>query len=109
MTDLELTRLCAAAMGLSYEEFGAGDKAELMIPRWPTATAHVMRYDPLHDDAQVMALVKKLGLQISYYRTANKPDWRAVSNDGLHSVHHKNLNRAICVCAAETQARRGAK
>ena len=47
LTDLEIVRLCAEAMGLTSWQSGEG------------------RYDPLHDDAQAMELMKRLGLSIS--------------------------------------------
>ena len=101
MTDLEMTRLCAEAMGyecidglwLDEMRFGPG------------------RYDPLHDDAQAMALVKKLGLWII------QPDGRSetemvaylgskrigTQEDLICGKHPTDLNRSIVECVAKMQ------
>ena len=50
MTDLELTKLCAEAMGIEISPVRHGD-------------GDFSLYDPLHDDAQAMALVKKFEKQ----------------------------------------------
>lgn len=57
-------------------------------------------YDPLHDDAQAMALVKKFGLTVSkdpdenYHAMGMICEWPTSSTD---------LNRAICLCVALMQ------
>ena len=55
MTDLEMTKLCAEAMGASSdtEVVPDGDGGYWAL------------YNPLHDDAQAMALVKKFKLALS--------------------------------------------
>ena len=94
MTDLEITKACAEAMGLAtIEEY-----------HWPIVQDDMqcwMRvYDPLHDDAQAMALVKKLHLEIHAY-----DGWCVRKSDGQGggSQWHceDNLNRAICECVAK--------
>lgn len=56
MTDLEMTRLCAQAMGIDVTGTPPpslleplGSKVRLLHDQWT-------EYDPLHDDAQAMAL-----------------------------------------------------
>ena len=101
MTDLEMTKLCAEATGW-------GSLGSPMIIRngevicAPGSSAE-FSYDPLYDDAQAMALVKKLHLQISYYNS-NPTEWRCVSQNGMDQVHDPDLNRAICECVAKMQA-----
>ena len=81
MTDLEMTRLCAEAM-----------------PEWHPDSA-----DPLHDDAQAMALVKKFHLYIDGLLTH---DWTVALTRGAFSYEalHKDLNRAIVEVIAKMQA-----
>jgi hypothetical protein len=104
MTDLEMTRLAAEAMGL-----GVGlPHAALM----PSAVYISLRslpsyiYDPLHDDAQAMALVKKCNIEI--FRPWDESCWGAWwhrSDDKPEiKVRHHDLNHAIVECVAQIQA-----
>ena len=87
MTDLEITRLCAEAMGLKNTPimftYTSTDGVE-----WRTG------YNPLHDDAQAMALIKKFPLEIA-----------AILNTELMAAEYRkiDLNRAICECVANMQ------
>lgn len=92
MDDLEITKLCAEAMGLTSWQALEG------------------RYDPLHDDAQAMALVKKFRLEIRQQATGTDehpgaPLW-GISGClyGWKNAEDENLNRAICECVARMQA-----
>jgi hypothetical protein len=80
MTDLEITKACAAKMGLSEEQQAGFCESP---------------YDPLHDDAQAMALVKKFYLTIS----RGLDGWSTLGATGW--VSNKDLNRAICECVAK--------
>lgn len=104
MTDLEITRLCAEAMGHTLvKEIGIWC---IPHPTWhdrdtSNKSGALKVYDPLHDDAQAMALVKKLGLSLRL----TDPDWWDVWVP-LHSTayaNNENLNRAICECVANMQ------
>ena len=130
MTDLELTRLCAEAMGVtmlpewtvcSYRDIrcekmcmGTSKNCEPMMGECALAEMerrigldegkiYGERYDPLHDDAQAMALVKKFRLTI--IQGPPKPaasSWHVE----LHSncdAWNENLNRAICECVSHMQ------
>lgn len=109
MTDLEMTKLCAEAMSLTllpayrkgtilYDE-GQHDWNGLMYSRDGN---HLFiqsgAYDPLHDDAQAMALVKKFDLNL-------QPDHEGwcVSDYTGDKVETRNadLNRAIVECVAK--------
>lgn len=102
MTDLEITKACAEAMEIPVQVVSA---PALGGGSWLRRTdVHSGRrlYDPLHDDGEAMALVKKFGLFIS--RLADT--WYVDSSDGrdAESADHKdNLNRAICECVAKLQ------
>ena len=86
MTDLEITKLCAEAIGWEiFEENGSlWEKSGLVI------------YDPLHDDAQAMALLKKLNLCILPARVT-------VVVGQYSEARNMDLNRAICECVAKMQ------
>ena len=95
MTDLEITKLCAEAMG--YPTNWAN-------PDIPLGGPH--NYNPLHDDAQAMALVKKLGIAV--YHECRYTDSRVVwiawrMGDPSTKIVNSDLNRAACECVAEIQ------
>ena len=107
MTDLEMTKLCAEAMGYAacrariedYDKI-AGYRFEVSNPLTGWAL-----YDPLNDDAQAMALVKKLMLSVGRNQGV---EWDV---ENRHSpfgeqyvcVMNKDLNRAIVECVAKMQ------
>lgn len=103
MTDLEMTKLCAQAIGVKTFSGSAprgGGDWPYFIPR-PGAGAYV--YDPLDDDAQAMALVKKFHIHID---TLSDGMW-SVDVGWLKpgdEVEDFDLNRAICECVAKVQA-----
>lgn len=107
MTDVEMTTLCAEAMGLKHQA-GHIDAPCDSVMYWeapaPTSShsGYWTRYHPLFFDAQAMALVKKLKLTIEYKEGL----WWA--NEYLHTEGHRyifsrssELNRAIVECAAK--------
>lgn len=92
MTDLEIRKACAEAMGLPWE-----------------GAQYV--YDPLHDDAQAMALLQKFGPEINMMAGYFDCEW--VVNVGISQpiveVHHDtDLNHAICLCVAKLKAHESA-
>jgi hypothetical protein len=94
MTDLQMTLLCAKAMGHDVIV-----QAEVVrFDRWST-------YDPLNDDAQAMALVKKFQLEIGWYvggrAAVNHPD-----NEFPNWIESDTLNRAVVMCVAMRHAER---
>ena len=108
MTDLEITKLCAEAMGLPFRTAQDGTGHVL-----PLDTALWRRFDPLHDDSQAMALVKKFRLCIDGNESDDTewlvewwPEGAVMSESaGLN----EDLNRAICECVANMRIQRGAK
>ena len=94
MTDLEITRLCAEAMGcIVFEPVGTQWDAKMPNGAW------LCNYDPLHDDVQVMALAKRFTLCCLWGGT----DWE-VNHYGEGTALNADLNRAICECVAKIQA-----
>ena len=93
MTDLEITRLCAEAM-----EF---------VP--PQTTIGGVPWNPLVFDAQAMALVKKMRLDIEApLEKAPYKKWSA-SYGVQHRIVGPDLNRAICECVAKMELARRQK
>ena len=98
MTDLEITRLCAEAMGLPTDVAQSDETG----PYLKCSRYH--RYQPLHDDAQAMALVKRFSLAIQPPQFVSPPRWHVwrhprPSYTGVADI--LNLNRAICECVAK--------
>ncbi len=101
MNDLEITRKCAEAMGLPIEYDANFTKGMLRLPTgW-------IAYDPLHNDEQAMALVKKFGLLVDPQQDGQNfeidPGWE-VSHVSLPDDYlsiNTDLNRAICECVAK--------
>lgn len=116
MTDLEITKACAEAMELTHEwddksvwlkvdNFSPGCEAQFIHKRghffnW------IMRYDPLKNDEQSMALVKKFRLQIEEHQDGNGRAWGVFPSRQSESqvgVFAYDLNRAICECVSKMQ------
>src|SRR3990167_11420116 len=108
MTDLEMIRLCAEAMALNYAVATDGLGGQHINETvYADATAiHVRTYDPLHDDAQAMALVKKFKLLVNNGVGHSSTDiWHVQTQDDRdESVECQTLNRAIVECVAKMQA-----
>ncbi|MDO8706998.1 MAG: hypothetical protein Q7J84_18885 [Sulfuricaulis sp.] len=104
MTDLEITRLCAAAVGETWRS----DLNDDFL--YEDSEGSLRSYTPLHDDAQAMALVKKMSIQIHHHGYAGgKASLTTVSgrmklDDHPTKVCGTDLNRAICECVAKMQA-----
>lgn len=104
MTDLEITRLCAEAMG--YTPTPHPNRRSFKDLMW---VANAGNWNPLADDAQAMALVKRFKADICWALDSS-------GNDGLWFVdigdttsegyadRDADLNRAICLVVAKMQA-----
>ncbi len=107
MTDLEITKLCAEAIFLKMDH-PIESRGELFICYHPLEEPLPLyhKYDPLHDDAQAMALVEKLGLGI-FQRDDGSGDphalWDVTNKQETIFAVADNLNRAICECVAKMQ------
>ena len=103
MDDLTATRLCAEAMGLILFDCTIDSDYDGDFQPWVVEKDSGGLYDPLHDDAQAMALVKKFTLSVGFNR-----GWGCVKNDenGMllsGAYHFDSLNKAIVECAAAMQ------
>lgn len=92
MTDLELTKLCAEAM-----EYSFGTTASLCFAEIDSGKS--VAYDPLHDDAQALALVKRFHLPIGW----TDSEWAVFDKDDRRFTLDADLNRAIVKCVAKMQ------
>ena len=106
MTDLEITKLCAQAMNLGhirtdYESgtFMASDENTLTCPN---CSEYALAYDPLHDDAQAMALVKKFRIDMTAI-AGNRWLVQCYGPPIFEATEQFDLNAAICECVAKMQ------
>lgn len=105
MTDLEMVKLCAQAMGLDASIYKNQEvRTRVFVRQMKHAAEYEYTvYDPLHDDAEAMALVKRFDLRIDRehhgkrYAVKAGLDWDSM-------VMADDLNRAIVQCVAEAQA-----
>ena len=108
MTDPEIIRRCAEAYfagRLSYgPQISQLTDGKAFVE--PDDEVEAIVYDPLHDDAQAMALVKKfeLGVRVGEHQVGEK-SWVVCRVSGPFLAQIKtvnvNLNRAICECVAK--------
>lgn len=103
MNDLEMTRLCAEAMGHkvvdSFEEVEPPVRGiECLGDFLALKDAYQFRYDPLHDDAQAFALLVRFRLWVGGWIHDN---FVSVSKGGESLSTGETLNRAICECVAK--------
>jgi len=104
MTDLEMTQLCAEAIG--YEQVSELDGLIMVCPVGPEYDySHTFGYYPLHDDRQAMELVKKFKLLVNNGVGSNSTDlWHVQTQDDKDEVVECiDLNRAIVECVAKMQ------
>ena len=98
--DLEMLRACADAMGIKLWVEGGNQIMDRLVSTG-------IYYDPLHNDAQAMCLVKKCHLSVMIWDEldGHKAGWWRV--DGPHpnniTYRHADLNRAICETVALMQ------
>lgn len=100
VTDLEIVRLCAEAMGLEPLAVYGMD-----VVIGATPNRYVFR--PLHDDGQAMALLYWLSFECEIIVSSgefhcNSEEHKMEEIYGITS--NADLNRAICECVAKMQA-----
>lgn len=97
MTDLEMLKLCAAAMGETVKEF---DGNLFFTGPLYDSVQHNSTYNPLENDKQAMALIKKFEMHVS----RNPETWWCMTtsplSDPFDGPDHTDLNRAIVECVA---------
>jgi hypothetical protein len=108
MTDLEITKLCAEAMGIKIADVWNGKYVQIAEDD-PAAMQYLSpAWCPLEDDAQAMALVKRFGLRIDKHELDG---WSVRKDHGFNRPPDQGfngeLNCAICQCVAEMQSQKG--
>jgi len=121
VTDLEITRLCAEAMGyeIDYSETNGGGRGNTGFDILGAAVLdwhNNVTFNPLHDDEQAMALVKRFDpiLEPDGYIPEGETLWAVTIPSSRNEKGKKtkttvvrqtyDLNRAICECVAKMQA-----
>lgn len=100
MTDLDLVRTCADAMGLRFLVKDGLTGRQFLVKKIGKSSYD---YNPLTDDEDAMALVKKFKLNIAQLSTGDCQVF-AQTVYGPYAVgSSKDLNRAICECVYEIQ------
>ena len=98
MTDLEITALCAEAMGINYHGQNQAWKNSEFDGMLVT-----YEYDPLHHDAQAMALVRRFKLFVEPPVRGISYGWECFPQGDTEPRGTGELNRAICECVAKMQ------
>lgn len=111
MTNLEITKLCAEAMGLDFHVADIdGGEIWVRCPPMKPPAMYSYRYNPLCNDAQAMELVRKFQLCISSH--SDGAIWLAhfpFSRIGDFVGHHAeadDLNYAACECVAKMEQKK---
>jgi hypothetical protein len=96
LTDEEMTKLCAEAMGLSTWLDARGILC--------LHDSMCSEYEPLYDDWQAMALMKRFMISIDWY-VDGEATVVLPTTDTTPSIHVDGpLNRAVVECVAKMQA-----
>lgn len=105
LTDLEITKACAEAIGLAgYSPNGGA------LSKGSYAAGTIMVYDPLHDRAQAFELVERFDLVTEPDGSCPECDYWAATwinrsrTKGQRTVAVRKeitLQRAICLCVAK--------
>jgi hypothetical protein len=105
MTDLEMIKKCAEKMGLDICQNNS--KSFCMVKFLDCDAIGEFEYDPIHDDAQAMALVKKFRLNLYPYDVVEGREWCVSCPDPkdteyfFFQTYHQNLNTAIVECVSK--------
>jgi hypothetical protein len=108
MTDLEMTKLCAEAIGLvpAEGEFRDrdiwGQKTELSPGVYMT---RYLPYDPLNDGVQAMTLLERFNLSVTWFTSGDAEVTHYAPPQDIADVRTEGpLKRAIVECVAKMQA-----
>lgn len=100
-----MTRLCAEAMGFK-EAYSIHEYEGVLVYCPPPHGEIKVEYNPLFNDAQAMALVKRFGLWLMQDELTTK--WWARTKSGdvdcRYSMAHDSLNLAVVQCVAWRQS-----
>ncbi len=103
MTNIEVVRLCAEAIGIPHQVSSNGT----FVARMDSNTHDFNgMYDPLTNKAQAMDLVIALGLSVNPIGEIDALEWEVEFCSSAGTLD-KDLLRAICLCAARVQQAKG--
>ena len=113
MTDLEITKRCAEAYFAGRLSHGP-QITQTAVGRTyvePDDEVKAILYNPLHDDPQAMALVKKMELWIQpprqgYLSRQPSDIWLVAHSAKGGDSRNLDLNRAICECVAKMKGQK---
>ena len=103
ITDIEITKRCAAAMGYTFGKYD--DNIPLTLDNFSL-------YDPLSRCGQAFALAERFKICWQYCDTDSRSDkpWRTYQHGGLRTTYFgADLKRAICLCVAQMKLAKEAK
>lgn len=104
MTDLEMLKLCAEAVGETVVEYQTTAGPILIVPDVMTFEPLPYTYDPFRDAQQLLDLVKKFRLDVI---PRSDGGWTAMKSGPISSCPtmavSQDFNRAIVECAAKLQ------
>lgn len=103
MTDLEMTRLCAEAIG--YTVHPVVYKAPQVVVMGAPDRAGGFIYDPLHNKSQAFALVERFRPDIT---VDDDEDWLVWGKNNEGNGASADLCRAIVTCVALMQQAKAA-
>jgi phage tail sheath gpL-like len=99
MNDIEMVKACAEAVGIELRRDSA-QSYKFIGGKW-----YEHNFDPIHDDAQALALVKRLHLDIEQYQNSNGTWYYVAQTHGTeYHACADDLNRAIVECVAKLHA-----
>jgi len=106
VTDLEIVKACAKAMGFKVASRPAGVIVAYQVSESAIVASNARGgdsvYDPLTDKAQCFDLVEELRLHINDMQDGNTRAWGVFPGAlGGLGIYDRNLARAICTCVAK--------
>ncbi len=96
---------CACAMGIKLVRAECQELALISGLPYYHDGMRTIAYDPLTNDAQCLALVKRFNVHCVRHTVGKDSIWWANTEGGLFSYGSDNhdLNRAVCECVANMQ------
>ena len=111
MTDLEMTKLCADAIGHhaigGWQEQAPNAPCLWCYKVWPDPEDNggIFKFDPINDDAQAMALAKRFMMDVDFFSgSASIPSLSPHGGHKFIAFSDESINRAIVECVAKMQS-----
>jgi hypothetical protein len=102
MDDLEITQLCAAAMG--FETRVDRDRNGHYVMALAPGQHEYFTWQPLLDNTQCFNLIKRFHLNIGQLSVGCKVFAPFIPGRQIYEADDYDLNRAVCKCVAAMQA-----